>query len=61
MTLAFLALALGSIGRGALSDRVGPRALVLAGSVLLRSGVALANLATAAGAGRADLHAAAAA
>lgn len=45
MTLAFLALALGSIGWGALSDRVGPRAVVLAGSVLLSAGLALASLA----------------
>ena len=46
MTLAFLALALGSIGWGALSDRVGPRAVVLAGSVLLSAGLALASLAS---------------
>ena len=45
MTLAFLALALGSIGWGALSDRIGPRAVVLAGSVLLSAGLALASLA----------------
>ena len=46
MTLAFLALALGSIGWGALSDRIGPRAVVLAGSVLLSAGLALASLAS---------------
>jgi MFS family permease len=46
MTLAFVALALGSIGWGYLSDRVGPRIVVLAGSVLLASGLALASLAT---------------
>ena len=46
MTLAFVALALGSIGWGALSDRVGPRIVVLAGSVLLATGLALASLAT---------------
>ena len=46
MTFAFVALALGSIGWGALSDRVGPRIVVLAGSVLLTTGLALASLAT---------------
>ena len=46
MTLAFVALAVGSIGWGALSDRVGPRIVVLAGSVLLTTGLALASLAT---------------
>ena len=46
MTLAFVALALGSIGWGYLSDRVGPRIVVLAGSVLLTAGLALASLAT---------------
>jgi MFS family permease len=46
MTLAFVALALGSIGWGALSDRVGPRIVVLAGSLLLTAGLALASLAT---------------
>jgi MFS family permease len=46
MTLAFLALALGSIGWGALSDRIGPRGVVLAGSLRLAAGLALASLAT---------------
>lgn len=46
MTLAFVALAIGSIAWGSLSDRVGPRAVVLAGSLLLTSGLALASLAT---------------
>jgi len=46
MTLAFVALAVGSIGWGALSDRVGPRIVVLAGAVLLTTGLALASLAT---------------
>jgi MFS family permease len=46
MTLAFVALALGSIGWGYLSDRVGPRIVVLAGSLLLTTGLALASLAT---------------
>jgi len=46
MTFAFLALALGSIAWGHLSDRLGPRIVVLAGSLLLTSGLALASLAT---------------
>jgi MFS family permease len=46
MTFAFVALALGSIAWGYLSDRVGPRTVVLAGSVLLTAGLALASLAT---------------
>ncbi len=46
MTLAFLALAFGSVGWGALSDRVGPRIVVLAGSLLLTAGLALSSLAT---------------
>ena len=46
MTLAFVALALGSIGWGALSDRVGPRIVVLSGSLLLTAGLALASLTT---------------
>jgi MFS family permease len=46
MTLAFVALALGSIAWGTLSDRVGPRIVVLAGSLLLTTGLALASLAT---------------
>jgi MFS family permease len=45
MTLAFVALALGSIAWGTLSDRFGPRGVVLAGSVLLAAGLALASLA----------------
>ena len=35
MTIAFVAMALGSIAWGSLSDRFGPRVVVLAGSVLL--------------------------
>ncbi|SHN37407.1 MFS transporter [Rhizobacter sp. OV335] len=46
MTLAFAALALGSIAWGWLCDRVGPRLVVLAGSVLLATGLALSSLAT---------------
>src|SRR5437868_83807 len=46
MTLAFAALALGSITWGFLSDRLGPRIVVSAGSVLLTTGLALASQAT---------------
>jgi MFS family permease len=46
MTFAFVALALGSIAWGHLSDRLGPRIVVLAGAVLLTTGLALASLAT---------------
>ncbi|HEY6354739.1 MAG TPA: MFS transporter [Burkholderiaceae bacterium] len=46
MTFAFVALALGSIAWGNLSDRFGPRIIVLAGAVLLTTGLALASLAT---------------
>ena len=46
MTFAFIALALGSIAWGHLSDRLGPRIVVLAGAVLLTTGLALASLAT---------------
>ena len=35
MTIAFLTMAVGSIGWGMLTDRIGPRAVVLAGAVLL--------------------------
>ena len=46
MTFAFVALAIGSIFWGTLSDRVGPRIVVLAGSLLLAAGLALASVAT---------------
>src|SRR3954464_12673794 len=46
MTFAFVALAFGSIGWGYLSDRVGPRPVVLAGALLLATGLALSSLAT---------------
>jgi MFS family permease len=46
MTIGFLALALASMGWGALSDRYGPRAVVIAGSVMLAASVALASQAT---------------
>jgi MFS family permease len=45
MTFAFIALAIGSIAWGHLSDRLGPRIVVLAGAVLLTLGLALASLA----------------
>ena len=46
MTFAFIALALGSIAWGNLSDRLGPRIVVLAGALLLTTGLALSSLAT---------------
>lgn len=46
MTIAFLAMALGSMMWGNLSDRFGPRVVVLSGSVLLAAGLALASQAT---------------
>jgi MFS family permease len=46
MTFAFIALAFGSIAWGHLSDRFGPRIVVMAGSLLLTIGLALASLAT---------------
>jgi MFS family permease len=45
MTMAFVALALGSIAWGHLSDRYGPRIVVVTGSLLLTAGLALASLA----------------
>ncbi|MBV8036746.1 MFS transporter [Roseateles sp.] len=46
MTIAFGALAAGSMAWGTLSDRIGPRLVVMAGSLLLTAGLALASLAT---------------
>lgn len=46
MTIAFAAMAVGSMAWGTLSDRIGPRAVVMAGSLLLTAGLALASLAT---------------
>jgi MFS family permease len=46
MTIGFLALALASMGWGALSDRFGARPVVLLGSVLLAASLALASRAT---------------
>src|SRR5262245_42234785 len=44
MTIAFIAMAGGSIGWGSLSDRLGPRIVVLIGAVLLAVGLALASV-----------------
>lgn len=43
MTFGFLAMALASLGWGHLSDRIGPRPVVLAGSVVLAVSLALAS------------------
>lgn len=43
MTIAFVAMAIGSFAWGSLSDRIGPRAVVLAGSVLLAAGLVLTS------------------
>ena len=44
MTLGFLAMAVGSIAWGTVSDRYGPRLVVMTGSVLLAASLALASL-----------------
>jgi MFS family permease len=46
MTIGFLAMAFASMFWGGLSDRVGPRPVVLAGSVLLAASLGLASIAT---------------
>ena len=46
MTIGFLAMALGSMVWGTLSDRFGPRLVVLTGSVVLAASLALASQAT---------------
>ena len=46
MTVGFLAMAVGSAGWGALSDRIGARWTCLAGSLLLGAGLALASMAS---------------
>src|SRR6201987_4811663 len=46
MTIGFLAMAFGSIAWGSLSDRLGPRAVVLIGSIVLAASLALASQAT---------------
>src|SRR6516162_9637171 len=43
MTIAFLAMAVGSIVWGTVTDRFGPRAAVLSGSILLAVSLALAS------------------
>jgi MFS family permease len=46
MTFGFLAMAFGSMLWGSLSDRFGPRLIVIIGSVILAAGLALASRAT---------------
>jgi MFS family permease len=46
MTLVFLTMGIAGFGWGTLSDRVGPRVVVFAGSILLGLGLALASRAT---------------
>lgn len=46
MTIGFLAMAFTSMAWGTLSDRVGPRPVVLTGSILLAASLALASLAS---------------
>ena len=46
MTIGFLAMAFASMAWGGLSDRFGPRAIVLAGSVILSASLALASRAS---------------
>jgi len=46
MTVGFLAMAVGSVAWGALSDRIGARWTCLAGALLLGAGLALASVAT---------------
>src|ERR1700727_3451191 len=46
MTIGFLAMAFGSIAWGSLSDRFGPRAIVLTGTIILVVSLALAAQAT---------------
>jgi MFS family permease len=46
MTVGFLTMAVASMAWGTLSDRIGPRLVVLIGSVMLAGSLALASLAT---------------
>jgi MFS family permease len=46
MTLAFVAMAVGSVAWGTLSDRLGPRIVVLAGSLILAASLALVSRTT---------------
>src|SRR4051812_21620601 len=43
MTIGFLAMAPGSMAWGTLSDRIGPRRVVLAGSIVLAASLGLAS------------------
>ena len=43
MTISFLALAASAVGWGMLVDRIGPRAVVLIGAVLLTLGLVVAS------------------
>jgi MFS family permease len=46
MTIGFIAMAVGSMAWGSLSDRLGPRFVVVTGSVILVASLALASLTT---------------
>jgi MFS family permease len=46
MTIGFIAMAFGSITWGSLSDRFGPRLVVLAGSILIAASLALTSMTT---------------
>jgi MFS family permease len=46
MTIGFLAMAFGSVIWGTLSDRIGPRPVVLTGSIVIAASLALASRAT---------------
>ena len=46
MTIGFLAMAFASMGWGSLSDRWGPRPVVMMGSIILAASLALASLTT---------------
>ena len=46
MTIGFVAMALASVGWGSLSDRLGPRPVVVIGSLTLAASLALASRAT---------------
>src|SRR5205814_10099393 len=46
MTIVFLTMGVGGFGWGALTDRFGPRVVVMSGALLLGAGLALASRAT---------------
>ena len=46
MTLAFIAMGVGSFGWGVLMDRIGPRPVLLCGGLLLGLGLVLASRAS---------------